>query len=143
MPSPAERKALLFLATAVLLGTGVRAVRALSDAPRGQADSPSALALQIAAVEKVRSDLAAGKAAAMRNEVVNVNSATVAQLQSLPRVGPVLAQRIKAYRDSAGPFSSLEQLDRVKGIGPAMLKGLAPRVTFSPNQRLRDAPSFR
>jgi competence protein ComEA len=75
-------------------------------------------------------------------QIVDVNRASTLQLQALPRVGPVLAARIKAYRDSAGPFASLEQLDRVKGIGPAMLKELAPRVTFSTSQRPRDAPSF-
>jgi competence protein ComEA len=121
----------------------VRGVRHFTLSPQNQTgNSRQSLALQISAVEQARNNKAAGKAAPKNAQVVNVNSASTVQLQALPRVGPVLAERIKAYRDSAGPFSSLEQLDRVKGIGPAMLKELAPRVTFSTSQRPRDAPSF-
>lgn len=62
---------------------------------------------------------------------VDMDAATEAQIESLPRVGPALARRIVANRDSLGPFGSLTALHRVRGIGPATLKLLAPRVTFS------------
>lgn len=57
---------------------------------------------------------------------VNVNSATAEQLEALPRIGPVLAARIIQGR----PYRSLADLDRVKGIGAATLKGLTPLVSF-------------
>jgi competence protein ComEA len=59
---------------------------------------------------------------------VSLSSATVEQLDTLPGVGPVTAQKIVAYRQQHGPFSSVEALDAIPGIGPARiadLKGLA------------------
>jgi competence protein ComEA len=53
----------------------------------------------------------------------------------LPRIGPALAKRIIADRDSLGPFGSLEGFQRVKGVGPAMARTLAPYVTFSGTPR--------
>lgn len=59
---------------------------------------------------------------------VNINTATVAELEQLPRVGPVLAARIVAYRDANGRFANVEGLTGVKGVGPAMLERLRPYV---------------
>lgn len=61
--------------------------------------------------------------------LVNLNTATAAELETLPRVGPVMAQRIIDHRDSVGGFKSVEELDDVSGIGPAMLSSLTPLVT--------------
>ena len=63
-------------------------------------------------------------------QTVNVNTATIAELDALPGVGPALAARIIEYRRKNGPFSSLEELDEVEGIGPGKLEDLADRVTF-------------
>ncbi len=57
---------------------------------------------------------------------VNLNSASLEQLEALPKVGPALASRIVAGR----PYRSLADLDRVKGVGPAALKTLEPLVSF-------------
>lgn len=70
---------------------------------------------------------ASGKAAAGRK--VNINTATAEDLGTLPRVGPVLAQRIVEYRAAHGRFSAPEDLDAVSGIGPKMLESLLPLVT--------------
>lgn len=51
--------------------------------------------------------------------LVDLNSATLEQLQSLPGVGPVLGQRILDWRATHGRFGSVDQLDEVSGIGPA------------------------
>lgn len=67
--------------------------------------------------------------------VVNVDRADVAELDRLPGVGPALAARIVADRDSLGPFGSLEGLQRVRGIGPATAARLAAHVTFSTGLR--------
>lgn len=58
-------------------------------------------------------------------ELVNINTATVAELDTLPGIGPSLAEAIIANR----PYSSLDDLDRVPGIGPAKLDDLRDRVT--------------
>lgn len=61
---------------------------------------------------------------------VNLNTATVAQLDALPGVGPVLAERIVAYRDSKGGFRSVGELRQVEGIGDAKFEQLKDLVTL-------------
>lgn len=60
---------------------------------------------------------------------INLNSASAAQLEELPGIGPALAGEIVAWRESRGPFSSVEDLDGVPGIGPAILQKVRDRVT--------------
>ena len=66
---------------------------------------------------------------------IDVDRASAAELEALPRVGPALAGRIVEDREADGPFGSLEGLQRVRGIGPAMARGLAGHVTFSGTPR--------
>lgn len=160
MPTPAERQALLFLAAVALIGGGARAVgtralgRELTRAEQG--DPPSAdlaaraLDAQLAAVDSARSRVKAKPAAARARSSrprqrpnlpvervaapvlpVDVNLASAAELERLPRVGPALAARLVAWRDAHGPFESVESLRHVRGIGPATARLLAPLVTFS------------
>ena len=60
---------------------------------------------------------------------VNINTATAAQLDELPGVGPTTARRIISYRQSKGPFSKVEDLLNVPGIGPAKLDAMRPMIT--------------
>jgi competence protein ComEA len=59
---------------------------------------------------------------------VHLNSATLEQLDSLPGVGPVTAQKILDYRAQHGGFGSADELDAVPGIGPSRLADLRPLV---------------
>jgi competence protein ComEA len=59
---------------------------------------------------------------------VHLNTATLEQLDSLPGVGPVTAQKILDYRLEHGAFSSVDELDAVPGIGPARLDELSELV---------------
>lgn len=61
--------------------------------------------------------------------VVNINRADAAELETLPGIGPALAERIVAYRAKHGSFASVEQLTEVPGIGQAKLASLRERVT--------------
>jgi competence protein ComEA len=61
-------------------------------------------------------------------EAVNLNTATVEQLDALPGVGPVTAAAIVAWRQANGKFTSVDQLADVDGIGPARLDKLRPLV---------------
>jgi competence protein ComEA len=63
------------------------------------------------------------------SELVNVNTATLDQLETLPGIGEVLAQRIVDYREENGPFGSVEDLLDVSGIGDATLAELEPHIT--------------
>jgi competence protein ComEA len=60
---------------------------------------------------------------------VQLNSATVEQLDALPGIGPVTAQRIVEHRQAHGAFRSVEELDAVPGIGPARVEQLKELVT--------------
>jgi competence protein ComEA len=59
---------------------------------------------------------------------VNLNTATVQQLDALPGIGPVLAQRILDWRTQHGRFASVDQLREVTGIGPSRFDDLKPLV---------------
>jgi competence ComEA-like helix-hairpin-helix protein len=61
---------------------------------------------------------------------VSLNRATVSELQTLPGIGPSYAQRIIEYREANGPFSSIDDLENVKGIGPATVAKLRDKVTL-------------
>lgn len=62
---------------------------------------------------------------------VDVDRATLAELQDLPGIGPSLAARIIADRNANGPFGTIAALDGVSGVGPTLINKLAPHVTFS------------
>lgn len=64
------------------------------------------------------------------NGRVNVNTATVEELCVLPGVGEKKAQAIVAYREENGPFSAVEELEAVSGIGPKIIEGLRDYVSF-------------
>ena len=137
MGTPAERKALLFFSVVLVLGTATRAYRSTRSSPVG-AEANAALATQIKAADSARK---AGKKpkrgkkakapVAPRPGPVDLDVATADEIESLRHIGPALARRIVADRDSFGPFGSREELLRVRGIGPSMVEKLDTSVTFS------------
>jgi competence protein ComEA len=64
--------------------------------------------------------------------VVNLNSATLEQLTSLPGIGPSAAQRILEYRQKNGPFKKIEDLMSVKGIGEKSFLRLKSFLSVAP-----------
>lgn len=183
MPTPAEKRALIFFSSVLTLGFGVRATSALRAAPPPpSAQARADLHRQIVAVDSADSvQRASGKRhRSKRPRSVGVSSrgsadipitdstpsttrkkrarkvAAVGQprvigaapggpvdldraqeweILALPKVGPALAHRIMANRDSLGPFGSLDELRRVKGVGAALVDAIAPYVTFSQQPR--------
>mgnify|MGYP001228977929 FL=1 len=61
-------------------------------------------------------------------ELVNINTAVKQELMALPKIGPVTAERIIRFRDDFGPFQSIDDLAKVKGIGPKTLERLKTRI---------------
>jgi competence protein ComEA len=72
---------------------------------------------------------AAGAAGSAQGAVINLNTATLADLDTLPGIGPALAQRIVSYRDAHGGFRTVDDLQNVPGIGPKKLAELRDLVT--------------
>jgi competence protein ComEA len=61
---------------------------------------------------------------------ININNATIDDFDDLPRIGATLAERIVAYRDANGPFSAIEELLDVPGIGDLTLAGMRDKITL-------------
>ncbi len=71
-------------------------------------------------------------AATPSTTLVNLNTATAADLETLPHIGPTLAERIIAYREANGPFRHIEDLKKVEGIGETRYQDIAPFITVEP-----------
>lgn len=72
---------------------------------------------------------------------VNVNTASSAELETLPGIGPSKAAAIIQHREQFGPFKSLNDLDNVPGIGPATLTNIQAMVEFGDGAAPGGAPS--
>ena len=87
--------------------------------------APLADGMQVVVPRKVQPGAAGGAAEAEATSgPVHLNTATLEQLDSLPGVGPVTAQKILDYRQEHGAFASVDELDAISGIGPARLETL-------------------
>jgi len=101
---------------------------------RALTDGEQVIVSSRAELEKSGGSAALGSAAALPNAPgnpagkVNLNTADVSALDTLPGVGPSTAQKIVAEREANGPFASVEDLGRVSGIGPKRLEQLKDLV---------------
>lgn len=66
------------------------------------------------------------------NGLINLNTATASELDELPGIGEVLAGRIVDYRETVGPFTSIDQLSEIEGISPRLVDEIRPLVTVAP-----------
>ena len=158
MPTPGERKALLFLGSVVALGAAGRGVAALHSSAPVDAAARIALETQIQAVDSARHVKSKRKVKSTRkpkygalhiqtpqfdppaehndrppavSAIIDLDVASAAEIETLRGVGPALAARIVADRDSLGPFGNTSELQRVRGIGARLAAKIAPQVTFS------------
>lgn len=81
----------------------------------------AALAL-VLAVAGAPGAASAAESSSSRVEPVDVNTATADQLEAVPGLGPALAQRIVEFREKNGPFGSVDELLKVRGIGEKTLE---------------------
>jgi competence ComEA-like helix-hairpin-helix protein len=126
---PAEQRALLLLLALAVAGQGVRHVLTRPGEPLGQVQL---LATLSPGSPQAQRDSAMRQARPLDpDERIDVDRANAQELARLPKVGPRLAKTILADREAQGPFGSLENLDRVGGVGPGLLKVIAPHVVFS------------
>jgi competence protein ComEA len=86
--------------------------------------APVADGEQVLVPARGASGAAPGGAGASPTAPVDLNSATAEQLDALPGIGPVTAQKIVDYRQAHGPFTSVDDLDAIPGIGPSRIDNL-------------------
>lgn len=105
-------------------GTRIADAVALAGGATRKADL---ITVNLAALLSDGEQIIVGGASASTPGLVDLNSASAEQLDTLPGIGPQTAEKIVAFRQAHGPFRALEELDAVPGIGPsriAQLKGL-------------------
>ena len=156
--TPAERKALLFLALVAVLGGGVRLWRASHPArdsrfalstdamdsaaasdPRRASRRGHSVRKRTVAGSSVRRGSRAGGSDRDSTRIIDIDRASVAEIDALGVVPAGVGRLIVADRDSFGPFGSIEELARVPFLSTAALRKLAPRVTFSRLPRPKNA----
>jgi competence protein ComEA len=123
---PLDGADLVGLNMARRVGDGEQIVVGLSSPP----GAPPAMGSSITAPPGAApsSPGAVGEKGSAPGELVDLNTATVEQLDALPGVGPVTAAAIVAWRDANGSFAGVDQLGEVDGIGPARLEKLRALV---------------
>lgn len=123
----AQRKALVTVLGLVVAGHALRVwVLAPGQPPGSVTLLPSAAA---GVLDRQREAAAASARPLGPGEQLDLNGADAAALTRLPGVGEGLARRIVEYRDEHGPFRTLDDLDNVPGIGPALLRRVGGAVT--------------
>ncbi|MGI6119811.1 MAG: helix-hairpin-helix domain-containing protein [Desulfosporosinus sp.] len=98
----------------------------LQSAPAGNALSPGSMNMAPSQIPP------AAAYPSSAGEKININTAGAAELDKLTGVGPALAERILQYRSEHGPFSRVEDLEKVSGIGPKTFEKMASQVTVGP-----------
>lgn len=138
MGTPGERKALLFLGAVIVLGGSVRVTRAVGGETPVNPIARAAIERQIATVDSVRKTgrkkgrgRKTMKPQVLAPAIIDLDIATADEIETLRWIGPALAKRIVTDRDSLGPFGSLDEFQRVKGVGPKLAAKLDTTVTFS------------
>ena len=86
--------------------------------------APLADGMQVVVPARARPGAGGDASAAAAAGPVHLNTATLEELDTLPGVGPVTAQKILDYRQQHGAFASIDELDAIPGIGPARLEQL-------------------
>jgi len=109
-------------------------------------DAPGEIGYQGSAGERPRRDSVAAVAERLSQplqpgETIDLDRADAAILSRLPRIGPALAARIVADRESRGPFGTVDEVGRVPGVGPSVVEAIRPFSTFSGRARARRAQS--
>jgi competence protein ComEA len=124
----AEGADLTRLNLAAVLGDGARVAVPMVGQPPPAID-PTAVSGASTRTGDVGAGVTTNDASAGASGLINVNTASAEQLEALPGVGPATAAAIVEERESNGPFTTIDDLDRVSGIGPAKLEQLRDHVS--------------
>ena len=137
-----ERNVILFLAGTVVVGAGIRLYQeTFPSIPRYDYTASDSTFAALSAKEDGGSNEEAAFVAGSNAEEstaeddtatirVNVNTASKQELMTLPGVGEVISDRIIAYRSDVGPFKSMDDLGKVKGISKRKLEQILPFIVL-------------
>lgn len=136
--SPKERHALALLVIVGLVGHGIRLLARAPEAPPGGVtlftkSKPVDLASHRARSARVGRPLGVG-------ERINLNTASFDEIARLPRLGASRAKAIVRARRERGGFASLADLDSVPGVGPTLLAAIRSHVELGDTNRVRRSP---
>jgi competence protein ComEA len=128
--TPQEVKAIIFLVVILLIGSGVTLYKKYHPdfAPELLLKENRQIEKKIAEPPKVSLN-PEDPDSKTSNKKINLNTATLQELDSLPGIGKELGKRILDYRESKGNFSSIEELQKIKGIGQKTFEKLKNLVT--------------
>ena len=148
MATRAERKALLFIGVVALLGSGVRIWRVSHPAPvysdrTSDGRTHNSWTLEPhgegAKRESLKNSRSKRHQLSDSTSILDLDRATVQDIEALGVLGAGGAKIIVANRDSFGPFGSLDEVKRIPYLTPAEIRKLARRVTFSAVPRPKNA----
>jgi comEA protein len=135
-----EKHVILFLVCTLILGYGVKLYQGshlyddfkpVTLIEKETFEKKATLAYDISKREGLNSsESSTEKDYKPQTEIININTAEKQNLVKLPKIGIVTAERIIRFRDDYGPFKSLDDLLKVKGIGPKTLEKLKPQITL-------------
>lgn len=125
--TPTERRVLLFLAGTLVAGAAIRYYQ--ETAPHGPDFDYRAADSSFAAFqERIAADTAE-TAQMVQGQPLNINTASIVELLSLPGIGPTLAERIVEHRQQTGRFTTVDDLQSVKGINKKKFEKLKPYIS--------------
>jgi competence ComEA-like helix-hairpin-helix protein len=122
-----------WIAYGVLCGLGAAGLILLLASPRrGQPIQLIAAPTQLATATATQQEITPSPTTSPVPTVsfpININNATAQELEQLPSIGPTLALSIVAYRESHGPFQTIQQIQNVPDIGPMTYEAIKPFIT--------------
>lgn len=106
--------------------TGINLARALEDGEQLE------IAYTSGSSPVIGTDIPPTSETPSSSDLININTASQADLETLPGIGPTTAQKIIAYREANGPFVSTEDIVNVSGIGPGTYQRIKDLITVGP-----------
>lgn len=127
-----EKTIIRFLAGILLLGSAVTVYRHYwgDSLPKPTIDLDLLEEKTALARKKLAETQPAEKEQIQFSKFININKSNKAELMSVPGIGPVMAERILQFRSDFGPFSSIEDLKQVKGIGDKKFEKIKQYLTI-------------